>query len=63
MDIHKELTSKELDFISKQGEGLFSEFKESFEKSLVKEIVAFSNAVGGQIGGQEKKYNQAYWLK
>ncbi len=35
--------------ISELGEGQFIEFKESFDKSLQKEIVAFANASGGVI--------------
>ncbi|MFH1729780.1 MAG: RNA-binding domain-containing protein [Pseudomonadota bacterium] len=43
------MNKKELDFIIKQGEGQHIEFKESFDKSLVKEIIAFANAQGGRI--------------
>jgi ATP-dependent DNA helicase RecG len=39
----------DIDFIIKQGEGQFIEFKESLDKSLAKEITAFSNAQGGRI--------------
>jgi ATP-dependent DNA helicase RecG len=42
-DINDLLKAKEL------GEGQFIEFKESFDKSLAKEIVAFANASGGVI--------------
>ncbi len=35
--------------ISELGEGQFIEFKETFDKSLQKEIVAFANASGGVI--------------
>ena len=43
------LTKKELAFIIGQGEGQFIEFKEKAEKSLSREIVAFSNSQGGRI--------------
>ena len=35
--------------VLQEGEGQFVEFKERFEKSLAKEIVAFANASGGRI--------------
>ena len=38
-----------VDKISELGEGQFIEFKESFDKSLIKEMVAFANASGGVI--------------
>ncbi|MBA3063813.1 hypothetical protein FP803_00045, partial [Candidatus Woesearchaeota archaeon] len=43
------MNKKELEFILQQGEGQYIEFKESFDKSLAKEIVAFANAIGGRI--------------
>ena len=43
------MNRKELEFILQQGEGQYIEFKESFDKSLAKEIVAFANANGGRI--------------
>jgi len=43
------MNKKELEFILQEGEGLKIEFKESFDKSLAKEIVAFANACGGRI--------------
>ena len=43
------MTPLELNFILQQGEGQFIEFKEDFDKSLAKEIVAFANAQGGKI--------------
>ena len=38
-----------IDKITELGEGQFIEFKETFDKSLQKEIVAFANASGGVI--------------
>ena len=43
------MNAKEFDLILQEGEGQFIEFKESFDKSLSKEIVAFANASGGKI--------------
>jgi ATP-dependent DNA helicase RecG len=43
------MNNKEFMFILKQGEGQFVEFKESVDKSLASEIVAFANASGGKI--------------
>jgi ATP-dependent DNA helicase RecG len=44
------MDKKELDFILKEGEGQFIEFKEGFiSDSIGKEICAFANAVGGKI--------------
>ncbi len=43
------MNKKELDFILQEGEGQFIEFKESFDNSLAKEIIAFANASGGKI--------------
>lgn len=43
------MNKKELDFILKKGEGQLVEFKESINKNLAKEIVAFSNSNGGKI--------------
>ena len=40
---------EEFNFILKEGEGQFIEFKENLDKSLAKEIVAFANASGGRI--------------
>jgi ATP-dependent DNA helicase RecG len=41
--------SQNIDKIAELGEGQFIEFKETFDKSLQKEIVAFANASGGVI--------------
>lgn len=38
-----------IDKVPELGEGQFIEFKESFDKSIQKEIVAFANASGGVI--------------
>lgn len=38
-----------LEFVLQAGEGQFIEFKESLDKTLSKEIVAFANASGGSI--------------
>jgi len=43
------LYKKELELILQEGEGLKIEFKESFDKSISKEIVAFANSEGGRI--------------
>ena len=43
------MDKKELSFILQQGEGLRIEFKEKFDKSLAKEIIAFANSEGGKI--------------
>ena len=43
------MNKEELEFISQEGEGLKIEFKESFDKSIAKEIVAFANSEGGKI--------------
>jgi ATP-dependent DNA helicase RecG len=43
------MNKEEIDFILEKGEGYFIEFKESFDKSLSKEIVAFANSSGGRI--------------
>lgn len=43
------MDKKELEFILQEGEGLTIEFKESFDKSIAKEIVAFANAEGGRV--------------
>jgi ATP-dependent DNA helicase RecG len=43
------MKKKELTQILQEGEGQFVEFKEKLDNSLVKEIVAFSNASGGKI--------------
>ena len=40
---------KVIDSILQEGEGYKVEFKESFNKSLSKEIVAFANSEGGRI--------------
>ena len=37
------MDKKELDFIIQEGEGQFVEFKESFDKNIAKEMVAFAN--------------------
>jgi ATP-dependent DNA helicase RecG len=41
--------SQSMDKIAELGEGQFIESKETFDKSLQKEIVAFANASGGVI--------------
>ena len=44
------MDKKELEFVLKEGEGQFIEFKESLDsKSLSKEITAFANSQGGKI--------------
>ena len=43
------MDKEELIFILQEREGLKIEFKESFDKSIAKEIVAFANADGGRI--------------
>ena len=44
------MKKEEIEFILKQGEGQFIEFKEEFDaKSFSKEIVAFANSQGGRI--------------
>lgn len=43
------MTNEELHKILELGEGQYIEFKESFDKSLQKEMVAFANASGGFI--------------
>ncbi len=43
------MKENELNFILQEGEGLKIEFKESVDKSIAKEIVAFSNSIGGRI--------------
>lgn len=43
------MDKNQLEFLLKQGEGQFIEFKENFDKSLAKEIVAFANSEGGRI--------------
>ena len=45
----KNLTTHAINTLSELGEGQFIEFKESFDKSLQKEIVAFANASGGVV--------------
>ena len=40
---------KVIDFILRAGEGYKVEFKESFDKSLAREMVAFANSEGGRI--------------
>ena len=45
----QKLMSRFLKFILEQGENYKIEFKERFEKSLVKDICAFVNASGGRI--------------
>ncbi|MDP2974341.1 MAG: putative DNA binding domain-containing protein, partial [Candidatus Diapherotrites archaeon] len=44
-----EMDENELRFILQEGEGLKIEFKESFDKTIAKEMVAFANASGGKI--------------
>ncbi len=43
------LNKKEFEFILEQGEGQLIEFKEKADRSLSKEMVAFSNSQGGRI--------------
>ncbi len=43
------LTKSDIEIILQEGEGQKIEFKESFSRSLAKEIVAFANALGGRI--------------
>ena len=43
------MNKEELKFVLQEGEGLKIEFKESFDKSVAKEIVAFANSTGGKI--------------
>ena len=43
------MNKKEFEFILQEGEGQFIEFKEHFDSSFAKEIVAFANASGGRI--------------
>lgn len=45
----QEMDVDELNFILQEGKGLKIEFKESVDKSLAKEIVAFANSTGGKI--------------
>jgi len=42
-------STKSIDKLLELGEGQYIEFKESFDKSIQKEIVAFANASGGTI--------------
>jgi len=54
------MNKNELNFILQQGEGLKTEFKESFDKTITKEMVAFANANGGKIFlgiGDDNKIN------
>lgn len=43
------LTNNDLEIIAKEGEGQTIEFKESFTHSIVQDIVAFANSIGGRI--------------
>ena len=43
------LTKSDLRIILHEGEGQRIEFKESFSQSLARDIVAFSNALGGRV--------------
>ena len=43
------MNKKELQFILQEGEGLKIEFKQAFDKSVAKEMVAFANTEGGRI--------------
>ena len=43
------MNNNELDFILKQGEGQFIEFKEALDKSIAKHMAAFANSSGGRI--------------
>jgi len=47
--MHKFINIQNLDDVLQLGEGQYIEFKESFDKSFAKEIVAFANASGGII--------------
>ena len=38
-----------IDFVLQEGEGYKVEFKESFDKSLVREMAAFANSEGGRV--------------
>lgn len=51
------INQNEFSFILNDGENQFVEFKESFDKALVKEIVAFANANGGR---NFIKYQKSY---
>ena len=43
------MNQEKLKFILQEGEGQFIEFKESFDKKIAQEIVAFANAEGGKV--------------
>lgn len=43
------MTTEELKFLIKQGEGYTLEFKENLGKKFVVEVVAFANSMGGTI--------------
>ena len=43
------MSNNDFKFVLQAGEGQFVEFKEFFDKSISKEIVAFANASGGRI--------------
>src|SRR3989344_8035618 len=51
------MNKEELEFILKEGEGQFVEFKESFSEEVIETLVAFSNSKGGKIilGINDKK--------
>lgn len=43
------MKKEEFEFILEKGEGYFIEFKESLDKSVSRELVAFANGSGGRI--------------
>jgi ATP-dependent DNA helicase RecG len=43
------VTKRQLEYFLQEGESFFTEFKETVNKSLAKEMVAFANAAGGRI--------------
>jgi len=43
------LTKKDLEIILQEGEGQTIEFKETVSSSIVKDIVAFANSIGGRV--------------
>ena len=45
----KQMTTQQLIYIIKQGEGETTEFKQSFNKEAIETIVAFSNTKGGKV--------------
>ena len=49
MKMENKSGKKDMEFALQEGEGLKIEFKESIDKSLAKEMVAFANSEGGRI--------------